>query len=150
MKIKKEMTKTLSILLLIITLFSFPSYAEEPETQQETSISQDKDVEDMDIGELLEEIKNLDQEDIKKIKEEVDKVELKKEKTETKRIPLKTRFFDMIIACFTWIKEQIYNLRYPLIILMILFVILKYIQHNRKGGGGKWEEQDKEKQDNYT
>ena len=66
MKIKKEMTKPLSILLLIITLFSFPSYAEEPATQQETSISQDKDVENMDIGELLEEIKNLDKEDIKK------------------------------------------------------------------------------------
>ena len=142
------MTKPLSILLLIITLFSFPSYAEEPATQQETSISQDKDVENMDRGELLDEIKNLDKEDIKR--EEVDKVELKKEKTEVKRIPLKTRFFDMIIACFTWIKEQIYNLRYPLIILMILFVILKYIQHNRKGGGCKWEEQDKEKQDNYT
>ena len=142
MKIKKEMTKPLSILLLIITLFSFPSYAEEPATQQETSISQDKDVENMDIGELLE--------DIKKIKEEVDKVELKKEKTEAKRIPLKTRFFDMIIACFSWIKEQIYNLRYPIIILMILFVILKYIQHNRKGGGGQWEGQGKEKQDNYT
>ena len=69
MKIKKEMTKPLSILLLIITLFSFPSYAEEPATQQETSISQDKDIEDMDIGELLEEIKNLDKEDIKKIKD---------------------------------------------------------------------------------
>ena len=56
----------------------------------------------------------------------------------------------MIIACFSWIKEQIYNLRYPIIILMILFVILKYIQHNRKGGGGQWEGQGKEKQDNYT
>lgn len=150
MKIKKEMTKQLSILLLIITLFSFPLYAEEPTMQQDTSIFQDEDVENMNLGELLEEIKNLDKEDIKKIKEEVDKVELKKEKTEVKRIPLKTRFFDMIIACFTWTKEQIYNLRYPLTILMILFVILKCIQHNRKGGGGKWEEQDKEKQDNCT
>lgn len=150
MKIKKEMTKQLSILLLIITLFSFPSYAEEPTIQQDTSIFQDEDVENMNLGELMEEIKNLDKEDIKKIKEEVDKVELKKEKIETEKTPFKTRIINMIIACFTWIKEQIYNLRYPLIILMILFVILKYIQHNRKGGGGQWEEQDKEKQDNYT
>lgn len=149
MKIKKEMIKQLSILVLIIILFSFPSYAEEPTIQQETSISLYED-ENMNLGELLEEIKSLDKEDIKKIKEEVDKVELKKEKAETKRIPLKTRFFNMIIACIAWFKEQIYNLRYPIIILMILFVILKYIQHNRKGGGSQWEEQDKEKQDNYT
>ncbi|WP_373262262.1 hypothetical protein [Hungatella hathewayi] len=150
MKIKKEMIKQLSILVLIFILCSFPSYAEEPTIQQETSIYKDEDVEKMNVGELLEEIKSLDKEDVKKIKEEVDKVELKKEKKKIEKIPLKTRFVNMIIACYAWLKEQLYNLRYPIIVLVILFVILKYIQHKSKGGGDQWEGQDKEKQGNYT
>lgn len=150
MKMKKGLAKQLSILLLILGLLSFPSYAEEPTTQQEISTLQDEDIENMNLGELVEEIKNLDKEDIKKIKEEVDKIELNKEKIETEKTPLKTRIISMGIAMLTWFRDQLYSLRYPLIILMILYVILKYIQHKRKGGGNQWEEPDKEKRDNYT
>lgn len=149
MKIKKVMTKSVSILILILSLFSFPSYAEE-QTPKETSVSQDDEFENMNLGELVDEIKNLDKDDIQNIKKEVDKLKLSKEKIEVDKVPLKTRIFDMLVSSAMWIKEQLYNLRYPIIILLILYIILKYIQHNKKGGGSKWEGPDNEKQDNFT
>lgn len=150
MKTKKVMINHLFIIFLIISLFLFPSYGDELRTQQETPIAQENEIENMSLGELMEEIKNLDKDDIENIKKEVDKIELEKKVIKAEKISLRDKIKDMVIAIFIWLKEQIYSLRYSIIVLLILYAILKYIRHKKKGGGNQWEELGKERPDNYT
>lgn len=133
MKIKKTIPKYLFTFSFVLLLFSFPSYAEQKTNQTEDTAFLDKNIEEMNLGEIVNELKSLDKSDIENIKTETDKIELKKEAITVNKEPLKNRILNTLWQSLAWLAGQIYHIRYRLSILLVLYIILTFIQ--KKGGG---------------
>ena len=126
---KKTILKNILILIIILSSFSSTSFAETSETIAESNFDEEN------IGEVIEEIKNLDKNDVKNIWNELDNIKIKREKEKVVKVPITEKLINYTKISLLWLCNQIMNLKISIVVLIILYSILIYLKKRKKSRG---------------
>ncbi|WP_097005236.1 hypothetical protein [Lacrimispora amygdalina] len=99
--------------------------------KNETVVAEE-DIDEENIGEIVDEIKNLDKNDMRDMWNELDNIKIKREKEKVVKEPIKDKIINYIKISLLWFCNQIMKLRGSIVVLIILYSILIYLKKRKK------------------